>query len=329
MGLYQFITQSGPPAFQILGRFLRAYGTFRQPNPYAGYLGLILPLALSLFWWALAQMVAAWPGRFTPSPRAESPRRSFAAASALAAAALVVTALIAAGALASWSRGAWLGIGAGVVTVTALRSRRTFGLSLALAGALTVLLLARGGFDTGALGGRLAQVGDYLGGFDVATVEVNDDNFAVVERVAHWVAAQRMIAQAPWQGVGVGNYAAVYPQVALPRWQDPLGHAHNIYLNTWAEAGLPGLLTYVLLWLLAAWQAVRLAYDRQTDALGRAVALGVLGAIVHLSIHNLFDNLLVQRLYLHMALLLALLASPPAAPRDQGPADTATRQRSV
>ena len=329
VGLYQFITQSGPPAFQILGRFLRAYGTFRQPNPYAGYLGLILPLALSLFWWALAQMVAAWPGRFTPSPRAESPRRSFAAASALAAAALVVTALIAAGALASWSRGAWLGIGAGVVTVTALRSRRTFGLSLALAGALTVLLLARGGFDTGALGGRLAQVGDYLGGFDVTTVEVNDDNFAVVERVAHWVAAQRMIAQAPWQGVGVGNYAAVYPQVALPRWQDPLGHAHNIYLNTWAEAGLPGLLTYVLLWLLAAWQAVRLAYDRQTDALGRAVALGVLGAIVHLSIHNLFDNLLVQRLYLHMALLLALLASPPAAPRDQGPADTATRQRSV
>lgn len=329
VGLYQFITQSGPPAFQILGRFLRAYGTFRQPNPYAGYLGLILPLALSLFWWALAQMVAAWPGRFTPSPRAESPRRSFAAASALATAALVVTALIAAGALASWSRGAWLGIGAGVVTVTALRSRRTFGLSLALAGALTVLLLARGGFDTGALGGRLAQVGDYLGGFDVTTVEVNDDNFAVVERVAHWVAAQRMIAQAPWQGVGVGNYAAVYPQVALPRWQDPLGHAHNIYLNTWAEAGLPGLLTYVLLWLLAAWQAVRLAYDRQTDALGRAVALGVLGAIVHLSIHNLFDNLLVQRLYLHMALLLALLASPPAAPRDQGPADTATRQRSV
>lgn len=329
VGLYQFITQSGPPAFQILGRFLRAYGTFRQPNPYAGYLGLILPLALSLFWWALAQMVAAWPGRFTPSPRAESPRRSFAAASALATAALVVTALIAAGALASWSRGAWLGIGAGVVTVTALRSRRTFGLSLALAGALTVLLLARGGFDTGALGGRLAQVGDYLGGFDVTTVEVNDDNFAVVERVAHWVAAQRMIAQAPWQGVGVGNYAAVYPQVALPRWQDPLGHAHNIYLNTWAEAGLPGLLTYVLLWLLAAWQAVRLAYDRQTDALGRAVALGVLGAIVHLSIHNLFDNLLVQRLYLHMALLLALLASPPAAPLNQGPADTATRQRSV
>ncbi|MGB2772186.1 MAG: hypothetical protein WBF31_07685, partial [Anaerolineae bacterium] len=105
--------------------------------------------------------------------------------------------------------------------------------------------------------------------------------------------------------------------------------AHNIYLNTWAEAGLPGLLTYVLLWLLAAWQAVRLAYDRQTDALGRAVALGVLGAIVHLSIHNLFDNLLVQRLYLHMALLLALLASPPAASLNQGPADTATRQRSV
>ena len=61
---------------------------------------------------------------------------------------------------------------------------------------------------------------------------------------------------------------------------------------------------------------MRRAHDPQTSALGRAVALGVLGAIVHLSIHNLFDNLLVQRLYLHMALLLALLALPPAAWRD-------------
>lgn len=316
LGLYQFITQSGPPAFQILGRFLRAYGTFRQPNPYAGYLGLILPLALSLLWWALAQGMAAWSRRAARSPHDRAARRSFVIAAALIAATLTAVALMTAGAAASWSRGAWLGIGGGIAAVTALRSRRAFGLTLAAAGLFGLLLLARGGFSGGAVGDRLAQVSEYLGGFDVAAVEVTDDNFAVVERVAHWVAAQRMIAQAPWQGVGVGNYAAAYAQVALPRWQDPLGHAHNIYLNTWAETGLPGLLAYLLLWLLAAWQAMRRAHDPQTSALGRAVALGVLGAIVHLSIHNLFDNLLVQRLYLHMALLLALLALPPAAWRD-------------
>jgi len=304
LGLYQFVTQSGPPAFQILGRFLRAFGTFRQPNPYAGYLGMILPLALSLFWWAV--------GRLRVPRRDSSPygRRRDLLWMAITGG---MTAVIAAGAIASWSRGAWIGIGAGAVVVTALRSRRAFGLTLAAATLIALLFMARGGLIGGALGGRLAQIGEYLGGFDVTTVEVNDDNFAVVERVAHWVAAQRMIERAPWFGVGVGNYPIVYPQVALSRWADPLGHAHNIYLNTWAEAGLPGLLTYILLWLLAAWRAIRLARDRQASAFERAVALGVLGVIVHLTIHNLFDNLFVQRLYLHMALLLALLSPATAA----------------
>jgi O-antigen ligase len=304
LGLYQFVTQSGPPAFQILGRFLRAFGTFRQPNPYAGYLGMILPLALSLFWWAVGRLRV--PGR---DSRAYGPRRGLLWAVITGG----MTAVIAAGAIASWSRGAWIGIAGGAAVVTALRSRRAFGLTLAAAALIAFLFVIRGGLIGGALGGRLAQIGEYLGGFDVTTVEVNDDNFAVVERVAHWVAAQRMIERAPWFGVGVGNYATVYPQVALPRWQDPLGHAHNMYLNTWAEAGLPGLLTYILLWLLAAWRAIRLARDRQASAFERAVALGVLGVIVHLTIHNLFDNLFVQRLYLHMALLLALLAPPTAA----------------
>lgn len=299
LGLYQFVFQIGPPAFQILGRFLRAYGTFRQPNPYAGYLGLVLPLALSVFYWSTGQW---WRAR-----RDHESRRTawpYLLGSGLA------TVLIAAGAIASWSRGAWLGILAGVLVVTALRSRRTFRLSLAVAGLLALVFFLRGGLSTGAVGARLADVQQYLGGFDVRTVEVNDDNFAVVERVAHWDAAWQMIERAPWLGIGAGNYAVVYPQVALPRWQDPLGHAHNIYLHTWAETGLPGLLSYLLLWLVAIGQAWRVAHDRRVSSWQRAAALGVLGIIVHLSVHNLFDNLLVQRMYLHLALVLAVLTVP-------------------
>ena len=65
LGLVQFVTQSGPEAFVLLGRFMRAYGTFRQPNPYAGYLGLVAPFAISLALWA-------WIGRAstTLSPHA-------------------------------------------------------------------------------------------------------------------------------------------------------------------------------------------------------------------------------------------------------------------
>jgi len=98
LGFYQFFGRRGPEGFLLFDRFIRAYGTFEQPNPYGGYLALILPLALSLvlarwrwrdFWsviiWALAGLSLGLMG-----------------------AALVM----------SWSRGAWLGFLAGVVLVT-------------------------------------------------------------------------------------------------------------------------------------------------------------------------------------------------------------------
>jgi hypothetical protein len=44
LGIYQFLRQVGPPGFILMGRYMRAYGTFAQPNPYGGYLGLLLPL---------------------------------------------------------------------------------------------------------------------------------------------------------------------------------------------------------------------------------------------------------------------------------------------
>jgi len=47
-GIYQFLFQVGPEEFVLFGRFMRAHGTFEQPNPYGGYLGLTLPLAAGL-----------------------------------------------------------------------------------------------------------------------------------------------------------------------------------------------------------------------------------------------------------------------------------------
>ena len=90
-----------------------------------------------------------------------------------------------------------------------------------------------------------------------AGVEVNDANFAIIERLAHWQAAVEMIRAHPWLGIGFGNYAAAYPAYALIRWPNPLGHAHNIYLNMAAETGLIGLLLYLLLWIVIGLQTGR------------------------------------------------------------------------
>ncbi|MDO8691683.1 MAG: hypothetical protein Q7R39_17045 [Dehalococcoidia bacterium] len=47
-GWYQFILRQGPPSFLVSDQFLRAYGFYGQPNPFAGYLLSVAPLALAL-----------------------------------------------------------------------------------------------------------------------------------------------------------------------------------------------------------------------------------------------------------------------------------------
>lgn len=303
IGIYQFLTQSGPEAFILLGRFMRAFGTFRQPNPYAGYLGLAAPLAIALTLWAWTT-----PGN---QPARQRLLRLVLPATAV---------LIAAGLLVSWSRGAWLAFAAASAVVVVAYSRRTAGLVVT---AVVLLLIGAVVMGAGSAGSsllpasiveRLGDLQEYLGFIDLQRVEVTDANFAVIERVAHWVAAAGMWADHPWTGVGLGNYAVAYPAYALPRWQDALGHAHNVYLNFGAETGLLGLLAYLLLWLAAIWQSLKATRCRQ--ALTVAVGAGALGALVHATIHNFFDNLWVQHIVLQAGLLLGAVAVLMAEERE-------------
>ena len=321
LGIYQFVFRIGPPWFLILGRFMRASGSFDQPNPYAGYLGLTLPVAASLSLWALGQ----WRNR-------DAQGRQLAAWLDLLFYA-GATALLGAALLASWSRGGWLGALAGIGVVIALRTRGT--VALAVVG--VALLLAAGGplaaVVPAPVAERFADLPEFIGVSSDPVVQqigifrqpVTDANFAVLERLAHWEAARRMWMGSPWLGIGTGNYAVVYPEVNIRRWQEPLGHAHNIYLNTLAETGLIGLLAFLGFWLSAALFVARRAFRQPFNTAwnetatsnkqyaisniswNRALALGVLGVLAHLAVHNVFDNLFVQGMYLHVALWLAAL----------------------
>jgi O-antigen ligase len=109
----------------------------------------------------------------------------------------------------------------------------------------------------------------------------------------------------PWLGVGIGNYEAAYARYALPMWTYALGHAHNYYLNIGAEAGVLGFVAYLVLWgtaLVGTWRI-----GRQASGWAWGVALGVLGVLVHLFVHNFFDNLYVHNMYLHVAILLGIV----------------------
>jgi len=286
---------------------MRSYGHFAQPNPFAGYMGLCFPLAYALTLEALPRL--RWVIR---GPMIE-----------LASAALPVGAALLTGIamLMSWSRGAWVGVAASVAVVTVLRSRRALlvGLVVVVAGAL-VLAMGGGQYVPAALVQRMADLVPFASGVDLTSVEVNDANWAVLERMAHWQAAARMFNDHPWIGVGIGNYPVAYSSYAIGRWRDPLGHAHNYYLNIAAEAGLVGFVTYLALLaacLIEAWRVIR-----RTRGSGwwNAAALGVLGILVHLHTHNLFDNLYVHSMNVQLGLALGLLVladkfgRPVAAP---------------
>lgn len=326
LGIYQFIFRIGPDWFVVLGRFMRASGSFGQPNPFAGYMGLVLPVAVSL-------TLAAWAdwGR----TRGELRWALYWSGA---------SALIGAGLLASWSRGGWLGAAAALAAVVVLRSRRAAllgaGVALLVLGALLLGMLSPGQLPNAVVAPvaeRLAELPAFFGFFGSDALlqqEVTDENFALIERVAHWVAAQRMFADSPWFGVGAGSYAAAYPAFRIARWEEALGHAHNAYLNTLAEVGIVGAAAVALLWgSVVIWLARALRGAASTHApasthahasrFGRALVVGVLGVLVHLAVHSLVDNLFVQGMYVTLALWPALVAAGNW-PHPRGVRDTDT-----
>lgn len=300
LGAYQYYFRAGPEGFLLFGGAnLRAYGTFEQPNPYAGYLGLILPLA---FGTATGILFENFKLSFFQKKglKFSKPLLFLLAGSS----GVVMLAAL----FFSYSRGAWIGVAAalGVTGVLVLvRSKRAVTLALVL-GLIGVIVAGLGEINVvpNIITERFATVGDYFNFEDVRGVRANDENFALVERRAHWQAALGMFEDSPWVGVGFGNYAAAYPQYALPKWDDPLGHAHNYYLNVLAEAGAIGFAAFMVLWTALWLRTGRAALKAQSWK--RGVIAGVFGMLVALSIHNFFDNLFVHAMYIQVGLAIGL-----------------------
>jgi len=291
LGLYQFsLRGEGPEHFLIPGSdFYRAYGTFEQPNPYAGYIGMSLALALGTVGGMAASKPGAWRSR------------------ALWACGLC-TVLLAAALGISWSRGAWIGF-VTALGAMAISIPRRAGWGLLLVAVLGIALLAL--FAAGAVPASItARLTDFTAGLrleDVRGVGINDANYAVIERLAHWQTALQMWRAHFWTGVGFGGYEAAYPHFALINWPVALGHAHNIYLNLLAESGLIGLAAYLTLWGIVFWTTWQLT--RHTTGLSRGASIGLLGVWTHLSVHQFFDNLYVNNVHLFIGLLLAFLVT--------------------
>ena len=200
---------------------VRIYSTLDNPNLLGGYLLPILPLALVA--------LLRWPGRW---------QRLFAGLSLLLGAlALVFT----------YSRGAWMGMVAGLGTLVllllwrAIRHcplfwRRTLPLLVVLGAAVLLLVLVT---QVEPLRVRVMSL--------VAGREDSSNNF----RMNVWSAVLQMIQDRPWIGIGPGNSAfnLIYPLYQQPKFNAL--SAYSIPLEWTVEAGIPGLLAGVGLFTAA------------------------------------------------------------------------------
>ncbi len=277
VGLAQFVLRKGPPSFLIHGVFMRAYGTFDQPNPFAGYLNLALPLAAAL----LVANVRRPAGRWL----------------------FFATTTIAAAVLASLSRGAWLALFVAAVVLLDRGGRR----SRALVGlGVGCVIIGAWLYAVHLLPASLTvRISTALAIANVDVLHPTPATFSAAQRLAYWIAGEHMFTDHWLLGVGMGNYGAVYPQYALTGWDLGLAHAHDYYLNQAVETGIVGLGTY-LIFLFVAFRHLWTCVNRTRDAVLRAIAAGVLGMLITLSVHNSLDDLYVHGTVVQIATMLAM-----------------------
>lgn len=327
-GYAQYFLDLGPAAF-VRDASLRVYGTFGQPNPFAGYINMTLSVVL-----ALALLGRGWLLRTCAG---------------------VTAILLLAVELLTQSRGGEIALAAAAVFIVFAGLRRLHPLfGLAAIGLLGIVSLFLAGLLPTSV---LLPVARILGTNQISFTSPSAQDYSTAERLAHWIAGIHMFLDHPILGVGIGNYPDAYPQYYITIFVNSLGHAHNYYINIAAETGIIGLVVFLcfltamfvaggsvlkvinrtywqakarheadqpeivapvgtdrkLYLLLHPLQLVR--YYRAQDTRDmlfqitndRALAIGLLTALLTVCVHNLVDDLYVHSMTNLIALLLAAL----------------------
>ena len=308
LGYAQYAFNLGPASF-IRDASLRVYGTFDQPNPYADYINMTLTIALALLLLGRGMAIRTLTG-------------------------LAVIVLGGAEFL-SQSKGGYLALAAAlvfIITVALLHRRVLF--SCIIITILCIIALYLAGLIPGSVFSPILQKAGLV---NLSFAYPTTENYANSERLAHWVAGLLMFRDHPLIGVGIGNYASAYPKYAQGIFVIPLGHAHNYYINIAAEAGiigLAGLLAFLIAAFVAGGRSLRAISKQCKQAMEqrakpragiqvagaratlerlrqltneRALAIGLLAALISVCVHNVVDDLYVHSMTSLFVLLLVML----------------------
>lgn len=275
------------PFQQRVARIVARGGETINPNILAGALVVVLPLAVSLL--------------IAPGQPASHERRSSRLQRLLLAA---LTGLLLAVLLFTRSRGAQL---AALVSLSLVACMRWPRLAWAIPG---VGLAVLGAFLWIGPDAALEYVGTggVIGGLD--------------ERLEIWNRALYALQDFAFTGVGIGHFNRVipllYPYFLIPPWID-IPHAHHLILQVGVDLGFPGLIAWLAVQMTVI--ALSIVTWRHQVGAARALASGILGALVAMFVHGQLDATLwgTRLAFLPWMLyaLAVLIASPASSPERE------------
>lgn len=106
-------------------------------------------------------------------------------------------------------------------------------------------------------------------------------------RTSIYEQALRMLAQRPILGAGISGFPIRVAPFRPPTQSIEL-YPHDIWLTTWSELGLLGVLSFAMILFGLLWRGFR-ALPRATD-IHKPVLWGAVGALVLFLVHGLFDS---------------------------------------
>jgi O-antigen ligase len=111
-------------------------------------------------------------------------------------------------------------------------------------------------------------------------------------RMAVWPFVVDEIAKHPWTGTGFGR-GLLRESLNEEFHNSLLWHAHNLFLDTALQLGLPGVALFLLLLGSVAWRGWRMAKSPQV--LASACGIALLGVMAGMVVRNMTDTMLVRQ----------------------------------
>jgi O-antigen ligase len=113
-----------------------------------------------------------------------------------------------------------------------------------------------------------------------------DPESAGMGRFLIWERAWQIIKESPWLGQGLGMFGLVFPAHRNPLESSAGFMVHNDYLQIWLEAGLPGLVLFLAVYVAVLMMFIYVLRQRRVDSARVIEIAGLFSALLVVAMHS-------------------------------------------